>query len=165
MKKTALLVMLLTAVMLGACVKAPELPPTPAITVSLPVYSETTEEIWTAKDHAGKPMLVAVMATWCPWCKRSLPALDATSAAYGDQVEVVGIFIDEDPELVKKVIADHGMKTKALYKGRQAAEELGASGFPHIVLFDKKHRVVRSWSGYSDTLADQYKQEIDKLLK
>ena len=33
-----------------------------------------------------------------------------------------------------------------------------------FMLFDKDHDLVRLWSGYSDTLADQYRKEINKVL-
>ncbi len=159
------LVLLLTAVvLLGACAPMPDIPKTPTLgNLTLPVSG--TQEIWSSADYQGRPVLIAVMATWCPWCKRSLVALDQTSAAYDGKVEVVGVFIDDDPALVEQVKKDHQMKTKALYQGNEAAHELGVQGFPHIMLFDKKHKLVKVWSGYSDTLADQYKQEIDKLLK
>lgn len=149
--------------LLAACAPMPEIPPTPTLDLQLPVSG--TEEVWTAADYQGKPVLIAVMATWCPWCKRSLAALDKTSANYADKVEVVGIFIDDDAALVEQVKKEHQMQTKALYQGSEAAEELGVQGFPHIMLFDKNHNLVKVWSGYSDTLAEQYAAEIDKLLK
>ena len=177
MKNKTLAVMLLGGLLLAACVKMPELPAveeqnaapaavapaTVTLNVELPVFGEETT--WKSADYQGKPVLVAIMATWCPWCKRSLAALDATTAAYAGQAEVVGIFIDSDPALVEKVKKDYNIQSKILYKGRQAAEDLGADGFPHIILFDKNHKSVRVWGGYSDTLAEQYAKELDKLLK
>ena len=152
------------ALLLSACVRMPDIPQAPSLDLSIPVAVEE-EVMWNAADHAGKPVLIAVMATWCPWCKRSLPALDAATETFGDQVEVVGVFIDDDLATVKKVQKDHKIKSKILYQGHQAAEELGAHAFPHIMLFDKKHKLVRTWSGYSEHLADEYKAEINKLLK
>lgn len=163
MKLKTLVLAICAAVCLGACVPSSVVPETPELDVSLPVYG--AEEIWTAADYQGKPVLMAVMATWCPWCKRSLPALDEANNTYAGQVEVVGVFIDEDPALVANVKKEHNMQTKALYNGREAAETLGAQGFPHVMLFDKNHKLVKVWSGYSDTLAEQYKAEINKLLK
>ena len=163
MKLKTLLLAVFAAALLGACVPSSVVPPTPELDVSLPVSG--VEEVWVSSDYQGKPVLIAVMATWCPWCKRSLPALDEASKAFDGQVEVVGVFIDEDPALVENVKKEHKMKSKALYNGREAAETLGVQGFPHIMLFDKNHKLVKVWSGYSDTLADQYKDEINKLLK
>ena len=105
------------------------------------------------------------MGSWCPWCKRSLPALDAASAAFAGKAEVVGAFADSDKEAVLAVIKQHNMQTKALYNARQAGTEMGVQGFPHIMLFDKKHRLVRAWNGYSPDLEAQFKEELSKLTK
>ena len=178
MKIKYLAVMLVATLGLAACFQLPELPaqeepaapqekgiPTEAVSLdlSLPVAGEET--LWVSSDYQGKPVLVAVMATWCPWCKRSLPALDKTTAAYAGKAEVVGIFIEDDLAQVQNTQKDFKIQSKILYKGGAAAQQLGAQGFPHIMLFDKNHKLVRVWSGYSDTLADQYAAELDKLLK
>jgi len=150
-------------VLLAACEPPVDIPQEPKLDLMLPIAG--TEEIWQAADHQGQPVLIAVMATWCPWCKRSLGALDETSKAYDGKVEVVGVFIDNDPALVEQVRKDYNIQSKVLYDGNEAAEQLGVQGFPHIILFDKKHHVVKVWSGYADNLAEQYAAEIDKLLK
>lgn len=154
---------LVGALLVAGCVPSSVVPPTPSLDVALPVSG--AEEVWNAADYQGKPVLLAVMATWCPWCKKSLSALDATSAAYDGQVEVVGIFIEDDDQPVEQVKKDFKVKSKILYGGGEAAQDLGVQGFPHIMLFDKNHKLVRVWSGYADDLANQYKTEIDKLLK
>ncbi len=164
MKIKTLCSMIALTILLGACWHMPDIPQTPTLTISLPVATETAT-VWNAQDYQGKPILIAFMATWCPWCKRSLPALDATHEAFGDQVEVVGVFVDDDLNAVKKIQKEHHLKAKALYQGGEAAQELQVEGFPHIVLFDKNHKLVKVWSGYSDKLADEYKAEIEKLLK
>ncbi len=176
MKLRTLAVMMLGMLLLGACVKLPELPPAeepqkPAeeqmenITLDLVLPVSDGKTTWKSADYKGKPVLVAVMATWCPWCKKSLDALDKTSAAYAGKAEVVGIFIENDLAPVEQVKKDYQIKSKILYNGRPAAETLGVQGFPHIILFDKNHKAVRTWSGFSPTLADQYAAELDKLLK
>ena len=178
MKNKTLVVTLLGALVLGACVQMPELPAqeeeqeTQAAAVQvgsttldlyLPVSGD--DSLWVSEQYLDKPVLMAFMATWCPWCKRSLAALDQTTAAYKDKVEVVGVFIEKDINPVEQVKKDFNIQSKILYDGGDAAKNLGVNGFPHIMLFDKKHRLVRVWSGYSDTLADEYARELDKLLK
>ena len=164
MQKRTLCTVLLGALLIGACMKPPTIPQTPQLDLSLPVAVEE-EVVWNSADYRGKPVLVAIMATWCPWCKRSLTALDATTEAYKDKVEVVGVFVEDDLAPVKTVQQEHQIKSKILYQGDEAAHELQAQGFPHIMLFDKNHKLVKVWSGYSPTLAEEYKQEIEKLLK
>ena len=175
MKLKTLAVVMMGTLLLGACVQMPELPipneEEPAaqqiqdltLDIQLPVSGEKTS--WKSADYQGKPVLIAVMATWCPWCKKSLGALEKTSAAYAGKAEVVGIFIEEDLAPVEQVKKDYQLQAKILYNGRSVVEDLGVQGFPHIMLFDKNHKLVRVWSGYSDSLADQYAKELDKLLK
>ena len=73
-------------------------------------------------------------------------------------------FFDSAEEAVKKIIEDYDLQSTILYQGGPTAEALMVQGFPHIMLFDQDHDLVRLWSGYSDTLAEQYSQEINKLL-
>ena len=179
MKSKTLAVSLLGALLLGACVQAPDLStvdehqndeqavgtevPASKLNLRLPVAGEET--VWVSSQYKGKPVLIAFMATWCPWCKRSLPALDQTSISYKDKVEVVGVFVENDIAPVNQVIKDFNIQSKILYNGGSVAQDLGVNGFPHIMLFDEDHRLVRVWSGYSDTLGYEYAKEIDKLLQ
>ncbi|MBQ7907975.1 MAG: TlpA family protein disulfide reductase [Elusimicrobiaceae bacterium] len=160
MKIKALLLTLSVAVLLGACVQVPQ---PPQLNVSLPVAGE--EEVWVSAEQKGKPVLIAVMASYCGWCKKSLAALETANKEFGDKVEVVGVFVDNDEAKVKDIIKQYNLESKILYKGGQTAEDLGVQGFPHIMLFNGKHKLVKYWGGYSDTLADQYRAELSKLVK
>ncbi len=158
MKK--ILLCLSATVLLGACVNVPK---APELNIALPVAG--SEEVWKSADHKGEPVLVAMMASYCGWCKRSLPALEAATEEFDNKnVQIVGIFVDENEDAVKTIIKDYDLDSTILYQGGQAAQELMVQGFPHIMLFDKNHRLVKMWGGYSDTLAEQYKTEINKLI-
>ena len=160
MKRKIILLTLFAAVALGACVNIPK---TPELNISLPVAG--SEEVWKSADHKGQPVLVAVMASYCGWCKRSLPALESANAQFKDKgVQVIGIYVDNDEEAVKKIIEDYDLHSVILFQGGKTAEDLMVQGFPHIMLFDQDHDLVRLWSGYSDNLAEQYEKEINKLL-
>ncbi len=160
MKLKTLLLTLSAAVLLGACVNVPK---APELDITLPIAG--SEEVWKSADYQGQPVLVAVMASYCGWCKRSLPALEAANKEFKDKgVQVIGIYVDDNEDAVKKIIEDYDLQSTILYQGGATAEALMVQGFPHIMLFDQDHDLVRLWSGYSDTLAEQYSQEINKLL-
>ena len=160
MKLRTLLVADDAAMLLSACVNIPQ---APELDITLPIAG--SEEVWKSADHQGQPVLVAVMASYCGWCKRSLPALEAANTEFKDKgVQVIGIYVDNDEDAVKQIMKDYDLKSVILYQGGQAAEDLMVQGFPHIMLFDQNHNLVRLWSGYSDSLAQQYSQEINKLL-
>lgn len=164
MKRKTLYAVLLSCIMLGACTLASDIPSTPTLpNVSLPVAG--SEETWNSADYEGKPILLSIMSSGCPWCRRSIAALDVANETFAGQVEVVGVFIDDVPADVEAVQKEFQMKTKALYYGEELATDMEVNGLPAIFLFDKKHRLVKVWGGYSDTLANEYKAAINKLLK
>ncbi len=156
------LVLLLAAVIgVAAC-----LPPLPkAITLGdIRVPRVGQEEMWVADNYEGKPVWVVFMGSWCPWCKRTMPAINAIAAQYGDQVEIVGAFMDETSDPVKEVLKEHELKVKALFDASEFAEDLGVDGVPHSILFDKKHRAVKMWEGYNPNFEEEFEQQIKRIL-
>ena len=148
---------------LAACFKPP-IPPIPTLgEVQLPVVGE--EAVWSSTDYKGKPVFVVFMGSWCPYCQMNMPAVTAVAEEYGDRVEIVGVFMDENAEEVQAVAKEHGLTVKALYDGGDVAQSLGVNGLPHAILFDKKHRVVKTWEGFKPTLADEYKAALEKVTK
>ncbi len=160
MKK--LLLLTAAAVLATACMRLPEVPTLG--TVELPVAAEE-EAVWTSADYEGKPVLVVFMGSWCPYCKMSMPAVNAAAEAYDGKAEVVSVFMDADPETVMKVAKEHNLKAKALYNGGAVAQEMEVTGLPHAALFDKKHRAVKVWEGFSPTLEQEFKEHLERLTK
>ena len=163
MKK--LVALLVLAIVAAACM--PKLPDLPEIvtlkSTELPVVEE--EEVWQADDYNGKPVLIVFMGSWCPWCKKTMPAVTALKEKYGDQVEIVGAFMDTTPGPVRDAAKEHGFTVKALYNAGELAEGLGVQGLPHTMLFDKKHQVVKVWEGFRPDMEEVVTVEIDKLVK
>ncbi len=161
MKKILLLVC--TVLFVAACFpKLPEIVTLPS--TQLPVVTDKTI-LWQSEDYQGKPILVVFMGSWCPWCKKTMPAVTALKAKYGDQVEIVGAFMDETPEPVNAAMQANGFTGKALYDAGELAEGLGVNGLPHTILFNKKHQAVKVWEGYRPDMEEVVSVEIDKLVK
>ena len=76
---------------------------------------------------ADKPVLVDFWAEWCGPCKMIGPALEELSDELGEQVEIVKVNIDENPESP----GNYGVRsipTMILFKaGVPAATKLGAA--------------------------------------
>ena len=156
------LLILTAAVLLAGCLKLPQVPTLGV--VEMPVAAEAEEEIvWSSADYKGKPVLIMFMGSWCPYCKMSMPALNEAAEKYEGKAEVVGAFMDEDKNTVLAVAKEHGLTTKVLYDAGQASQVMEVTGLPHAVLFDKKHRAVKVWEGFSPTLAEEFTEQLDRL--
>ena len=75
---------------------------------------------------AGKPVLVDFWAEWCGPCRMIAPALEELSEELGDQVTIVKLNIDENPEAPGRY-GVRGIPTMILFKdGQPAATKVGA---------------------------------------
>ncbi|MDB5711697.1 MAG: thioredoxin [Sphingomonas bacterium] len=76
---------------------------------------------------ADKPVLVDFWAEWCGPCKMIGPSLEEISDELGEQVSIVKINIDDNPEAPGKY-GVRGIPTMILFKnGQPAATQVGAA--------------------------------------
>lgn len=81
-----------------------------------------------ATDVLGsdKPVLVDFWAEWCGPCKMIGPALEELAGEMADQVQIVKVDIDENPDAPGKY-GVRGIPTMILFKnGQPAATQVGA---------------------------------------
>lgn len=84
--------------------------------VGQPAPELAVQEVATGATHRlsdmkGKVVLVNLWATWCPPCRKEMPALDKLQATYADQGLVVLTVSDEDREILQKFAAENPLRT------------------------------------------------------
>jgi cytochrome c biogenesis protein CcmG/thiol:disulfide interchange protein DsbE len=116
----------------------------------------------TVGPDRANPMLLVVLAHWCPHCNNEIPEINAIRDAdrWPAGLEVVGISSAIAPDrpnfpparwLVEKdwtypVLADGIDETRGVYI---AGDALGVTGYPFMVLVDATGAVRGRWSGES----------------
>lgn len=96
-------------------------------------------------EYRGKKSVILdFFATWCPNCRRDLPHVNEFYRKYKDQVEVIGLNLQENPQTVAQFVRDFGLEFPvALDPRSQAVQSYGVQYTNYHVLIDKGGTIVR----------------------
>ena len=91
----------------------------------------------------GQPIVVNLWATWCPPCRREMPALAAAQAWY-DDVHIVFANQGEDAGTIQRYLDAEGLDLDLVLVDRlsQLSQDAGARGLPTTLFFDAKGRLI-----------------------
>lgn len=97
----------------------------------------------TAKVRKDKIFLLKFGATWCGWCNKQVPDLNAVVKAYGKKVFVLDVDIREKAAVVKA----HNKKLRTKYltvldPAEAVATRYGVRGIPVVIIADKEGTIV-----------------------
>jgi thioredoxin len=81
-------------------------------TMSVRTTSDATFE--TDVLQSARPMLVDFTAEWCPPCKMIAPVLAQIDTDFGEQLDVVELDVDQNPEITRRYTV-MSMPTLALF--------------------------------------------------
>jgi thiol-disulfide isomerase/thioredoxin len=96
----------------------------------------------------GRPLVVNLWATWCPPCRREMPALSAAQAAHP---EAIFLFVNsgEDAAVVRRYLAEAGVAPAnvLLDAPRAAARTLDVVGYPTTLFYDRQGKLAARHMG------------------
>jgi len=104
---------------------------------------DTTGKQQALKQWQGKVLVVNFWATWCPPCRKEIPAFSAMSRKYADKgVQFVGISIDTPKNVVDFQAAQNVAYPLVIASPSviSLTEELGntSQGLPFTIILDRK---------------------------
>jgi thiol-disulfide isomerase/thioredoxin len=90
---------------------------------------------------AGRPLVVNLWATWCPPCRRELPALAAAQRAH-PEANFVFVNQGESPETVRRFLAEQGVQVANVLvdPASQLSARTASAGFPTTLFYDAAGR-------------------------
>lgn len=97
----------------------------------------------------GKVVLVNYWATWCPYCRHEMPAMEKFYADYkGRGFEILAISIDDDPAKVVEFMREEGYHFPVAMSHPALDSVIGkVTTVPTSFLIDKQGRVRKKISG------------------
>lgn len=139
MTRFSLYLSLLLVTLLTSCSLA-DLPPEPVVGNAAPDFRlETPEgESVRLRDLRGMPVVLNFWATWCGPCVREMPLLDATAAAYGDDLAVLAVDFDETAIVVSQFAERFGIVNLPLLLDEDGEVNLAyqVRGYPTTFFID-----------------------------
>jgi cytochrome c biogenesis protein CcmG/thiol:disulfide interchange protein DsbE len=112
----------------------------------------------------GKVILLNFWATWCGPCRAEIPDLIALQHKYEDQLQIIGLTVDEDdPSDVKQVVAESHINYPVAMASPEVRQRYGGvAALPTSFVLDTQGRVVQKHEGLRDPVL--YETEIRALL-
>ena len=118
----------------------------------------------TLADYKSKVILLNFWATWCGPCRSEIPDLVELQNKYKDQLQIIGLVVDDDDEdAVKKFAEKFGINYPiAMATDEMRMEYGGIPALPTSFVLDGEGRVVQKHEGLRDPVL--YEMEIRSLL-
>jgi len=107
-----------------------------------------------------KPVFLEFWATWCELCEELLPRVRAAKAAYGDQVEFLGVnvTVNQSRDRVRRYLEKHQPPFRTLYdEAGTSTRAYEAPATSYVVIVDRSGKIAYTGSGGT--------QDFDRVLR
>jgi cytochrome c biogenesis protein CcmG/thiol:disulfide interchange protein DsbE len=117
-------------------------------------------------DYKGKPLVLHFWATWCPYCKKLQPGLDALYQKYQPQgLEMLSVSIWEDDGATPQAVLDaRGSHFKTALFGDDITKAYGVKGTPTTLFISREGKIIAK-TGKSDPKNPALEKAIKQIMK
>ncbi len=118
------------------------------------------------KDFAGKVVLVDFWATWCGYCAKSRPEVEAITKRHAaDPFARISISADANEQALRGFLAAHPPMSHQVWDPKgQLSAVFNVQGLPTHVLVDPAGQVVHALYGWRDGYGSELDQAINAEL-
>ena len=162
MKRWLLLSMLATFAVLSwsspGCGSTPTVGP--VVDALAPDFTLPTANAETVKldELRGQPVLINFWGTWCTYCRRQMPYIQAAFEEKGQEVKFIAINVGENSGVVRQYVDDTGIGfIVALDRNRAVASAYNIRYYPTTFLVDEqgviKHITLGAFRSKNEVMA------------
>lgn len=114
----------------------------------------TGDQLAATLAESDRPAVVNIWASWCGPCRSEAPLLTAAHAAYGDEIDFIGIDVQDNQGDAKNFIAEFDLDFAHYFdRERLVPEFYGGFGTPITFFFDSTGALVDTHLGVIDERA------------
>lgn len=114
-------------------------------------------------DFAGKVVVVDFWATWCPPCRKALPALQRLHEEYESRgLVVLGVNVEDTNPA--EFCQQQGLTYRTLTGGGEVAQQYGVRGIPTLLVVSADGTVVYRETGWGSGHESKLRKVIDEQL-
>jgi peroxiredoxin len=113
---------------------------------------------------AGKVVVLRFWATWCPFCKEEMKAVQAVWSASRDRgLEVLAVNAGQEKADITEFIARLGVAYPVLLDpGSKTARQYGVTGLPMTVIVGRDGKIKARMLGETDEAT--FRRKVEELL-
>ncbi len=118
-------------------------------------------------NFRGSVVVLNLWATWCPPCLAEMPVLNTLARDFEARgVVVLGVAGDDDPEAVRRFVAEQKVDFDVLLDpGGAVGTQYGITGYPETFLVDREGRVREKYIGPLPATGEAPAGEISARLE
>ena len=112
----------------------------------------------------GKPVVLDFWATWCPDCRKDIPAMKSLYDKYSPRgVRFVGVSFDKQRDALDKYIEENKVAWPQYFEGKQWKETVISQQYhikwiPSVYVIDKDGKVI-----LSTVMIDKVEKKLTEL--
>jgi thiol-disulfide isomerase/thioredoxin len=116
-------------------------------------------------DHAGKAVVVTFWASWCTYCLKELPVLEAIQQSARDHVKVIAINTEPRNTFQRLARRLEKFDLQLTYDpDLRSRRSYGVDGIPHLVIIGKDGKIDSVFRGYGEESLDGIVQSINRAM-